>query len=294
MKKVLITGGSGFVGRHLICKLLKQYPEVDIFSLSRSETVIAELLTECPSRRLHIVMADVRDTDAMKYACKGKDTLIHLAAMKRVDLCEDQCLETASINVNGTMNALEAFDGQTFIFMSTDKAVEPVNCYGGTKLVSERLVLERSHHALPGQRFMILRCGNIMGSTGSVMDIWRKQIEEKNEITITNPEMTRFYTSVDDVTRLYSAVLERGENGKIYLTPRGEAKALSDLVRETIAQYGNPQTRTTIVGMRPGERMEEKMCVECEPNVIAGFAEGNGHKESENDRTKMALADKVV
>ncbi len=271
MNKILVTGGSGFVGRHLISRLLKKYPESEIISLSRSEGVISQLLTECADKRLKIIMADVRELSAVKLACRGADTVIHLAAMKRVDLSEEQCREAAGINVLGTLNILDSFEGNTFILMSTDKAVEPVNCYGGTKLVAEKLVLEQTRKGAPGSRFMIIRSGNIMGSTGSVIDIWKKQIEENNEITVTNLDMLRFYTSVGGVIKLYLAVLERGENGKIYVTPRGEAKLLRDLVKEAISVYGNPATTIRVIGMRPGERMEEKMRVTHEPNIIAGF-----------------------
>ncbi|MBI2869693.1 MAG: polysaccharide biosynthesis protein [Chloroflexi bacterium] len=273
MKRILVTGGSGFVGRHLIAELLRKYPHAEVTSLSRSEGVISQLLTECPSKRLKIAMGDIRDYDAVRCAMKGIDIVIHLAAMKRVDLSEEHCQEAVTTNVIGTLNILNTFEGDTFVLMSTDKAVEPVNCYGGTKLVAEKLVQEQARHTRNG-RFMIIRSGNIMGSTGSVIDIWKKQIEEKNEITVTNLEMLRFYTSVEGVIKLYLAVLERGENGKIYVTPRGEARVLRELVKETISLYGNNKTRTRVVGLRPGERMEEKMQAEEEPNIVAGFEEG--------------------
>ena len=139
VKKVLVTGGSGFVGRKLICELLNRYPDIEITSMSRSEGVISKLLTECPDKRLKISITDVRDSEAVKQVLRDKDTVFHLAAMKRVDLSEVECRLAVTINVLGTMNILDAFHGKTFILMSTDKAVEPVNCYGATKLVAERI-----------------------------------------------------------------------------------------------------------------------------------------------------------
>jgi UDP-N-acetylglucosamine 4,6-dehydratase/5-epimerase len=276
MKKVLITGGSGFVGRHLIGELLTRYPEIEITSLSRSEGVISKLLMGCSDQRLKIAMVDIRDADGVRNALKDKDTVIHLAAMKRVDLSEDECREATTINVIGTMNVLDAFRGDTLISMSTDKAVEPVNCYGGTKLVAERLVMEMANKARRGKRFMIIRSGNIIGSTGSVVDIWKNQIEKDNEITVTDLDMRRYYTSVEGVIKLYVSVLDHGENGKIYFTPQGEAVILRDVVEKVIAQYGNEKTGVKCIGLRRGERMGEKMRTAEEMNTVAGFGETAG------------------
>lgn len=273
MKKVLVTGGSGFVGRHLIGELLKRYPEIEVTSLSRSEGVISKLLMGCSDQRLKIAMVDIRDADAVRNALKDQDTVLHLAAMKRVDLSEEKCREATTINVIGTMNVLDAFRGHTFISMSTDKAVEPVNCYGGTKLVAEKLVMEMANKAIKGKRYMIIRSGNIIGSTGSVVDIWKNQINQYNEITVTDLKMRRYYTSVEGVVNLYMAVLDRGENGKIYFTPQGEAIVLRDVVEKVMAQYGNDRTGVKCIGLRPGERMDEKMRTSEELNTVAGFGD---------------------
>jgi UDP-glucose 4-epimerase len=275
MNKVLVTGGSGFVGRSLIRELLRKYPDIEVTSMSRSEGVISQLLIDCPDTRLKIEIADIRDTQAVRQALRHKDTVIHLAAMKRVDLSEAESREAASINVIGTMNVLDAFQGNTFVLMSTDKAVEPCNCYGATKLVAEKLLLERARKELNGTRFMIVRSGNINKSTGSVLDIWKNQIEANNEITVTDPNMLRYYTSIEGVVKLYIAVLERGENGKIYFTPRGEPIVLKELIEKTIKLYGNERTAVKYIGLRPGERMSEKMRTPDEINTISGFEESD-------------------
>ena len=271
MKNILITGGSGFVGRALIQELLKKYPDVQITSLSRSEGTISRLLMECNDRRVNIEMMDIRDAQAVRGALRGKDTVIHLAAMKRVDLSEQQCHEATTINVVGTLNLIDAFQGETFILMSTDKAVEPCNCYGATKLISERLLLERARKSSDGTRFMIIRCGNILGSTGSVMDIWKTQIEKTNEISVTDLNMTRFYTTVEGVVNLYIAVMERGENGMLYFTPNGEPQVLRDMVDRAIKLFGNEKTKINIIGLRDGERMIERMRSDHEENTISNF-----------------------
>jgi FlaA1/EpsC-like NDP-sugar epimerase len=285
MEKVLVTGGSGFVGRKLICELLNRYPDIEVTSMSRSEGVISKLLTECPNKRLKIAMTDIRDTEAVKQVLRDKDTVFHLAAMKRVDLSEVECKLAVTINIMGTMNILDAFHGKTFILMSTDKSVEPVNCYGGTKLVAEKLVMERAMKATSGERFMIIRSGNIVGSTGSVVDIWKKQIEQTNEISVTDLDMIRFYTSVDGVAKLFFAMIDRGENGKIYFTPTGAPQILRDVVNTVIKLYGNKDTKVKCIGLRDGERMYEKMCTPDEKNVVGGFAEsvGDAFLESNSD-----------
>lgn len=272
MKRILVTGGSGFIGRCLIRELLDKYPDIEVTSISRSEGPISHLLATCPSERLRIVMADVRDIHKIKLAMRDIDTVIHLAAMKHVDLCEVHCREAAGVNIIGTMNLLDTFEGDTFIFMSTDKAVEPINCYGASKLVIEKLILEQARKQTRGARFMIVRSANIIGSTGSVLDIWKRQIAETNEIKVTDPSMTRMFIPVDRVVRLIIAMLERGENGKIYLTPREEeGMSIGDLAKEVIKSYGNDKTKIRIVGKRPGEKMHEKMHCEDEENTVSGF-----------------------
>ena len=275
MEKVLVTGGSGFVGRKLICELFNRYPNIEVTSMSRSEGVISKLLIECPNERLKISISDVRDTEAVKQVLRDKDTVFHLAAMKRVDLSEVECRLAITINVLGTMNILDSFHGKTFILMSTDKSVEPVNCYGGTKLLAEKLVMERAMKASNGERFMIVRSGNIVGSTGSVVDIWKKQIEQHNEIMVTDLEMIRYYTSVEGVAKLFLALIDRGENGKIYFTPTGEPQVLKDVVNTVIKLYGNKDTKVKCIGLRNGERMYEKMYTPTEKNVVREFMNGN-------------------
>jgi len=275
MEKVLVTGGSGFVGRKLICELFNRYPNIEVTSMSRSEGVISKLLIECPNERLKISISDVRDTEAVKQVLRDKDTVFHLAAMKRVDLSEVECRLAITINVLGTMNILDSFHGKTFILMSTDKSVEPVNCYGGTKLLAEKLVMERAMKASNGERFMIVRSGNIVGSTGSVVDIWKKQIEQHNEIMVTDLEMIRYYTSVEGVAKLFFALIDRGENGKIYFTPTGEPQVLKDVVNTVIKLYGNKDTKVKCIGLRNGERMYEKMYTPTEKNVVREFMNGN-------------------
>lgn len=277
MKRVLITGGSGYIGRHLIYEMLDRYTGMEILSMSRSEAEISQLLNACSQKdkdcRLKIVMSDIRDQEAVRFYLRNVDTVVHLAALKRVDLCESECLEAVTTNILGTMNLIGNFHGDTFIQMSTDKAVEPNNCYGATKMVAEKMIFEQAAKCEGNKRFMIVRSGNVLSSTGSVIDIWHHQIKEYNEITVTHPDMMRFITDVNGVVRLFIALLEKGENGKIYFTPRGESVIIGEMANKFIKQYGNENTKIKYIGLRPGERMTEKMRTLGEKNTVAGFEE---------------------
>jgi FlaA1/EpsC-like NDP-sugar epimerase len=277
MKKLLITGGSGYIGRHLIYEMLDRYADAEILSMSRSEGEISQLLNACGredvNNRLKILISDIRDEEAVHFYLRDVDTVLNLAALKRVDLCESECREAVTTNIIGTMNLLSGFHGNTFIQMSTDKAVEPANCYGATKMIAEKLVFEQAAKRQNNCRFMVVRSGNVLSSTGSVMDIWQHQVKEYNEITVTHPDMMRFITSVDGVVRLFIAMLEKGENGKIYFTPRGESVIIGEMANKFIKQYGNENTRIKYIGLRPGERMTEKMRSLGEKNTVAGFEE---------------------
>jgi len=258
MNRILITGGSGFLGRHLVRELLNRYKDIEIVTISRGETEIARMLAESHNERLEPIMGDIRDVDTLRYALKEIDTVIHLAAMKHIDFCESYPLEAVTTNVIGTMNLLKLFSGNTFIGMSTDKAAGPSNCYGATKLLLERLVLEQARKNT-GRRYMAVRSGNLFGSSGSVVEKWKQQIRRSNRITVTNLEMTRFFIKVDTVVDFMIEVIEQGENGKIYV-PFQKAATLRDVAKAVIEVYGDGETTMEFIGLREGERMHEKIC----------------------------------
>lgn len=268
MENILVTGGCGFLGRHLIDSLLKKYGNIGITTISRNENNVARTMTNSNDKRLKPIIGDIRDIETVKFALKNIDTVIHLAAMKHIDLCEANPSEAININVIGTNNLLKFFDGDTFIAMSTDKAVEPLGCYGATKLLMEKLVLERARID-PLRKYIIVRSGNIFGSSGSVIEKWRQQIKINNEITVTNTEMTRFFTHVDDLVNFILGILENGESGKKYV-PYQKIIRLEDLAKVTIELFGDKDTKITINGLRIGERLDEHLFFEGE-NVITNL-----------------------
>jgi UDP-N-acetylglucosamine 4,6-dehydratase len=269
MDKVLITGGGGFLGRYLTKELLNKYSDIEIRALSRDENDMTETIVYCDSDRLKPIIGDIREIDALKYAIKGVDTVIHLAAMKHVDFCELYPSEAIAINTIAGMNLLKLFAGDTFIGMSTDKAIEATGCYGATKLLLEKLIVEQSRKDA-NRRYMVVRSGNIFGSSGSVIEKWRHQIKQNNKITVTSLEMTRFFINVKDLAAFIIETIERGESGKIYV-PFQKVATLEDLAKAIIELYGNKKTRLEITGLREGEKVHEKLFSSFETNVVSNL-----------------------
>lgn len=268
---ILVTGGSGFLGRHLIPKLLNRYPDAKVKTVSRSENAIQKLVVSCPDKRLMPIVGDIRNISTVQYALQDVDTVIHLAAMKHIEICESHPAEAVSVIVEGTWNLLEEFGGSTFIGMSTDKAVEAVSCYGASKMIAERLILEQSRRCKVA-RYMVVRSGNIFGSTGSVLDKWRQQINQYNKIGITDPDMTRYFVSVGTLTDFIIKVIDNGKNGEIYI-PQHELLALADMAKAVIDAWGNQDTELDIIGKRPGEKSHENLFTAAEKVVSMGSAD---------------------
>lgn len=268
MNKVLVTGGAGFLGRYLIKGLLKKYSSIEVRALSRHENAIAEMMVICHSDRLKPIIGDIREVDTLKYALGGVDAVIHLAAMKHIDFCESYPSEAIAINTVATMNLLKLFGGDTFIGISTDKAIEAIGCYGATKLLLEKLILEQARKNADHRRYIVVRSGNIFGSSGSVIEMWKEQIRQSNTITVTNLEMTRFFISVNTLVDFIIEIIEQGENGKIYV-PFQKTAALGDLAKAVVELYGNRGTRMEVAGLREGEGMHEKLFLPLERNIVS-------------------------
>jgi UDP-N-acetylglucosamine 4,6-dehydratase len=286
MRQILVSGGSGFVGRYLIRRLFKEYEDVKIKTISRSENNIHKMLVENPNCDLTPIIGDVRDIDTVKHALRDVDAVIHLSAMKHIGFCEQYPAEAIAINVDGTRNLLESFQGTTFIGMSTDKAVEARNCYGATKLLMEKLILDRAK-TNDGKRFIVIRSGNLFGSTGSVIDAWKQQLKQNGEITVTNLEMTRFFINVETMVGFITRIMDEGENGKIYI-PYQKAIKLADLAEVVIELYGDEETKIKTISPRAGERTHEILFAEGEEVVCS---QENRHSEYSPMLSKREIQD---
>jgi len=277
VKTILVTGGCGFLGKSLIERLINKRHDLYIKTLSRNENNIVKTITKCNSDQIHPVIGDVRDNDVIRYALRNVDTVVHLAAMKHIDLCESNPKEAIEINVNSTINILNNFKGDTFVAMSTDKAVGPLGCYGATKLLMEKLILQKAKEN-PDKRYILIRSGNIFGSSGSVIEKWAEQLRERNEITITDPSMTRFFTHVDNLVDFIIEVMDKGKNGCIYI-PNQKAIKLEDLANATIKFLGNENVRIRAIGLRKGERLHEDLYREGEPIITDLISESSQNAE---------------
>lgn len=281
---ILVTGGSGYLGTHLVQTLLDKYDDVKVRAVSRNENEIARLKWICDSNRLDPIVGDIRDDSVQKFILRDVDCLIHLAAMKHIVLCEMHPSEAIEVNVVATMNLLEYFEGQTFIGMSTDKGLWPWGCYGATKLLMEKMILHKGKHD-ESRRYMIVRSGNIFASSGSVIETWKYQIEDANEIMVTDPEMTRFFISVDDVTQFIIKVMEEGSNGNLYI-PQHKAIVLRDLANAFIAFFGNENTKIKIIGFRHTEKLHEDLFATYE-NVLTELKESSSQFAQKMDMKEI-------
>jgi UDP-N-acetylglucosamine 4,6-dehydratase len=263
---ILITGGSGYLGSNLVQRLLERYSDVKVRTISRSEFDIQKLRWRSNNNRLETLLGDIRDTNTAEFALKDIDTVIHLAAMKHIDICEENPLDAVTTNIYGTINLLKYFTGDTFIGMSTDKALEPSGCYGATKLLQEKLILSQGKSA-KNKRFIIVRSGNIFASRGSVLDRWREQLKQNNEIVVTDLRMTRYFIDVDALADFIIDIMKNGKNSRVYI-PKQICVTLSDLVKAFIEVWGNKDTKIKELGLRKGERSHEILYLSNEDNVV--------------------------
>lgn len=269
-KTVLVTGGTGSIGSD-IARALGHTGAKTVRVLSNDENGVFELSKELDGDLYRFLVGDVRDAQRMRLACNGADIVFHAAALKHVPLCEYNPIEALKTNVMGTQNVIEACFSENvekMIFISTDKAVEPVNTMGASKLLAEKLVINANFYkGFRRTAFSIVRFGNVMGSRGSVIPIFHKQAADGGPITLTSDEMTRFMMHLDDAIRLIfkAAMVSKGGEICTFQMPVARMYDLADVIRETVARGKGVKPRSIpidIVGIRPGERMHEALMTE--------------------------------
>ena len=257
---VLVTGGTGSFGQRLVEVLLERYDlrRLVVFSrdeLKQSVMEQAELARENEDR-LRFFIGDVRDASRLRRAMEGIDTVVHAAALKQVPAGEYNPQEFVKTNIGGAQNVIDAaLDAgvRRVVALSTDKAAAPINLYGATKLVSDKLFVSANNIKGPRDlRFSVVRYGNVMGSRGSVIPFFLDRARS-GELPITDPGMTRFNISLDEGVDLVLWALAHGRGGEI-LVPKIPSYRITD-VAEAIA----PSAKHPIVGIRPGEKLHEEM-----------------------------------
>ena len=259
-KTILITGGTGSFGNAFTEYVLTHYKPKKIIIYSRDEYkqfLMAEKLKGYQDI-LRFFIGDVRDRDRLYRAFGGVDYVIHAAALKQVPACEYNPIEAVRTNINGAMNIIDAAldcKVKKVVALSTDKAVNPINLYGGTKLVSDKLFI--AANAYSGEkdvRFSIVRYGNVAGSRGSVIPFFKKMIEEgKTELPITDYRMTRFWISLEEGIQLVVKALEEAKGGETFISKIPSFK-ITDLAKAMA-----PECARKEVGIREGEKLHEIM-----------------------------------
>ena len=268
-KRVLVTGACGTVGRELIRQLLEEQRVEELVALDNNESELFFLEQRYQQfSNSHYFLADVRDADKLCRKMQGVDIVFHTAAFKHVILCERSPFEAVQTNILGVNNIIDAAIAngvKRVIFTSSDKAVNPTNVMGTSKLMGERIMTAaNSNQRNRGPIFASTRFGNVLGSRGSVIPIFREQIKKGGPVTLTDTEMTRFIMSIHEAVQLVidSSYLSRG--GEVFVTkmPVIRIKDLAEvMINELAPEYGfNPQDiDIEIIGSKPGEKMYEEL-----------------------------------
>ncbi|QNE69137.1 UDP-N-acetylglucosamine 4,6-dehydratase (inverting) [Fusobacterium polymorphum] len=278
-KVVLVTGGTGSFGNKFIERILEEYNPQKIIIYSRDEfkqdLMKKNFITKYgmeKAQKLRFFIGDVRDKERLYRAFNGVDYVIHAAAMKQVPACEYNPFEAIKTNINGAENIIEAAIDRKVkkvIALSTDKAVNPINLYGGTKLVSDKLFISaNAYSGESGTIFSVVRYGNVAGSRGSVIPFFKQLLEEgKTELPITDLKMTRFWMILDDAVDLVLKALNESKGGETFVF-----KNPSFLITE-LAKALNPNGTIKEIGIREGEKIHEVMITRDDANYTYDYGD---------------------
>lgn len=256
-KVVLVTGGTGSFGKRIVAKLLKTTDARKVIVFSRDELKQYEMQQLYKGEdRIRFFIGDVRDYERLFRAFDGVDFVVHAAALKQVPAAEYNPFEAVKTNINGAQNIIEAAINQRVervIALSTDKACAPVNLYGATKLVSDKLFIAgNAYSGAHKTRFAVVRYGNVVGSRGSVVPLF-KQLAANGTLPITDPRMTRFWITLDQGVQFVMDCVERMRGGELFV-PKIPSTKVTDLAK-AIA----PDAEISVIGIRPGEKLHEEM-----------------------------------
>lgn len=252
MRSIAITGATGTLGQALVSLLLQNPPE-RLVLISRGEARQATMKTTFPETgSIRYFIADVRDKPRLIQAFDGCDTVIHAAALKRIEVCEREPEEALKTNVGGTLNAAQAalqVGAKRFLLISSDKATAAVTTYGATKYLAERIASGMNNYAgNRGTRFSAVRYGNVLGSTGSALNLFKQDL-----VPITHPEMTRFWWRPEDAAEFVLSSLRMMRGGEVFI-PKLKAMSITDMVGAL-----NPNAQMKTIGLRGAEKIHESM-----------------------------------
>lgn len=261
-KNILVTGGTGSFGKKFLQIVFEKYSPNKVVIYSRDEYKQSVMETEFADKvdisKVRFFIGDVRDRERLFRAFEDIDYVIHAAAMKQVPVCEYNPMEAVKTNIYGAQNIIDAAldrNVKKVIALSTDKAVNPINLYGGTKLVSDKLfIAANSYSGFKDTRFAIVRYGNVAGSRGSVIPIWKKMIDRgENTLGVTDMRMTRFWITLEQGVELVFKALEESRGGETYIS-KIPSFHIGDLAEAML-----PGCRINEIGIREGEKLHEVM-----------------------------------
>ncbi|MDA9021341.1 UDP-N-acetylglucosamine 4,6-dehydratase (inverting) [Gammaproteobacteria bacterium] len=269
-KSILITGGTGSFGKRYVKTLLEEYNPKKIIIFSRDELKQFEMESEFPHDCMRFFIGDVRDLDRLKQAMRDVDFVIHAAALKHVPIAEYNPMECIKTNILGGQNVIDAaiYAGvEKVIALSTDKAANPINLYGATKLASDKLFIAANNISGGRKtRFAVVRYGNVVGSRGSVVLTYRSLIEKGVEkLPVTNKNMTRFWITLQEGVNFVLTNFQRMQGGELFI-PKIPSIRITDLC-EAMA----PELPIEEIGIRPGEKIHEIMCPEDDSHLTIEF-----------------------
>jgi len=269
---ILVTGGTGSWGYELVRQLLTYNPkEIRVFSRNESnQFTMKQEFDNDP--KLNFVIGDIKERNSLVEACEDVDYVFHLAALKHVPVCEDQPLEALKTNVTGTQNVIDAAiicNVDRVIYISTDKAANPSNFYGLSKAMGERLIIH-ANTLKTKTRFVCIRGGNVLGTNGSVIHVFKKQIQEKGKVGITDLNMTRFFLTLEDAIKLVFKATFESMGGEIFVMKMPTCKIV-DLAHVLIEASNKEEVEIETLGIRPGEKIHELLLSEYESTKTIAY-----------------------
>ncbi len=265
-KSILITGGTGSLGKQLVKTVLAEYPNVNkIVVFSRNEEKQYQMLQETQNweidaiAKVKFIIGDVRDLNQLKKACKNIDIIIHAAALKHIDFAENNPLECIKTNIGGAENIIEVAQSMNIpkvIAISTDKACSPTSVYGASKLCADKLFIAANDE---NHKFSVIRYANFFGSTGSVAPFFEKE-KHKNVLPITHLDSTRFTLTIPEAMQIALDVLKNSLGGEIFVPKLSSFKVVD------LAKAIAPDAKLEVIGLRQGEKIHEEMLNKTEAN----------------------------
>jgi len=257
-RTILVTGGAGSVGAVLVKKIL-QYPVTQVRIIDIDEHALFQLKRSISDNRIRLLLGNITDKERIEMAGQNVDIVIHAAAIKNIEISEYNPIETIDVNINGTINMIKMTmknNPKKFLNVSTDKAVNSSTIYGATKLITERITSWAGIHLNPPTKFASVRFGNVIESRGNVFEVWNNELEAKRPLSVTDPEMKRYFFHVEEAVDFILNCLPLIDGGEVFV-PKMKNYKIKDLAKKISKNY-------KIIGVRRGEKMNEVLMTDKE------------------------------